>query len=123
MSDMENQLHEAITQLQAQVTAETNVTKAVVRLAHGILNLLQRGVAQAIAEGATPTQLQAIADIANAVQRKAHALGEAVSSNTPASQKPPTPAQEPPAPAHGITAPGPASASQKNWPLPGRTAS
>jgi hypothetical protein len=111
MSEMQNQLDQAIAQLQAQVTTDTSATHAAVSLTSGIINMIQQAMAQAIAEGATPTQLQAITNATNAIQRKARAFGQAVSANTPATQQPPTPAQEAPAPAHGITAPGPAPAA------------
>lgn len=73
-----------ITQLQADVTAETNATQAAVTLLNGLSAQLAAALAAAAAAGATPAQLQAITDVSTAIEAQTGALAKAVTANTPA---------------------------------------
>ena len=74
MSGTQSQLDEAIANLQAQVTAETNETVAAVKLINGVPQMINDAVQQALAAGATPAQLQAITDASNTLAANAQGL-------------------------------------------------
>jgi hypothetical protein len=83
-------LDDALTALTAKVTAEDTVIDSAVTLIQGIPALISAAVTAALAQGATPAQLQAITDLGTTITAKSDALAAAVTANTPAA--PPTPA-------------------------------
>lgn len=87
-------LDDQITQLQQDVANETSVTQSAVTMINGIAQQIQDAVQQALSQGATQDQLQALTDLGTAISNQSTALAQAVQQNTPPAPSPgPTPPQ------------------------------
>lgn len=84
-----SQVDDAITALQVSVANLTTVDQSAVTLIQGIGAQIQAAVDAALAQGATPAQLQALTDLKTAIDAQDIQLAAAVSAATPAA--PPTP--------------------------------
>lgn len=82
-------LDDDIKALQDTVTAEETVEDSAIALMTGIPTLIAKAVADALAAGATDTQLKAITDLGTAITNKTTALAGAITAGTPAA--PPVP--------------------------------
>lgn len=88
------QLDDEITGLIQVVATDTTVVTSAVTAFNGIPALIANAVQQALAEGATPAQLQAITDVQTSIANNSTALAAAVAAATPAaSATPPAAAQ------------------------------
>jgi len=76
-------LDDKITQLQADVTAETTVEQSAIALIQGIPKLITDAVTAALAQGATSAQLQSLTDLATTIEANSASLGAAVTAGTP----------------------------------------
>ena len=76
---------EALAELQAEVTANTQVDASATTLINGIADRIDAAVAKALEDnpGITPEQLQAITDAAAAMRASNQTLSAAVTANTP----------------------------------------
>lgn len=84
-----SQVDDAITALQASVANLTTVDQSAITLIQGIGAQIQAAVDAALAQGATPAQLQSLTDLKSAIDAQDDALASAVSAATPAA--PPAP--------------------------------
>jgi hypothetical protein len=84
INTMSGSIDTAITNLTAQVAADTSATSAATTMINGFAAQLAAAVAAAQNAGATPAQLQSFTDLGAAVQANADALSAAVTQNTPA---------------------------------------
>ena len=115
VDNMAGELDAAITRLTTDVSGLTDVVTSAATLLDGLSAELQKALDEARAAGATPDQLQAIADVDSRITSQRDALAQAVARNTKADPAPqptpqPTPAPEPnPAP---TPAPEPTPAPQ-----------
>jgi len=75
------QMDDEITQLTADVTALRGAEDSALALINGFSAKLDAAVAAATAAGATPAQLQAIADLSTAVKADTADLAKAVAAN------------------------------------------
>ena len=80
MSGLEDQ----IAALTSQVKANTDVENSALVLIQGFSARLDAAVAAATAAGATPAQLQELADLGASIKASDDALAAAVAANTPA---------------------------------------
>lgn len=80
---------DALTQLQADVAAETTVDQSVLTLLAGIPAQIAAAVAAATAAGATPDQLAAFDTLATSIETNSTSLAAAVTANTPAAPSDP----------------------------------
>jgi hypothetical protein len=90
-------LDEKIAALQAAVAQETTVEQSAATLIQGIPGMIADAAAKAQAAGATPAQLQALADLGVSIGASSGQLASAVQANTPAA----VPVLQPPAVAVG----------------------
>lgn len=74
-------LQDAITALQAEVAAESNVIDSAVALINGFAAQLAAAIAAATAAGATAVQLQALSDLGASIDTKTAELAAAVAAN------------------------------------------
>lgn len=88
MSGTVNTLATEITQLQADVAAETTVNQSAVTLISGFAQKLADAIAAAQAAGGTPEQLAALDALHTAISNDTASLSAAVAANT----TPPAPA-------------------------------
>lgn len=79
-----SKLDDAITALQSQVANDTAVESSAITLINGIAARIQAAVDAALAQGATPAELQSITDLGTALTTSSTALAAAVAANTPA---------------------------------------
>lgn len=91
-----SQLDDRIAQLQTDVANETTVTQSAVTLLTSIPQLIEDAVAKAVAQGATPAQLQALTDLQSGLEKNATDLAAAVTAGTTSSAPAPTSAPTPP---------------------------
>lgn len=82
------QIDDDIVALTAKVQAESDVVTSAVTLLNGVPAMIADAVATALAAGATPAQLQALTDLATAVDAQTTTLANAVAANTPAAPAP-----------------------------------
>jgi hypothetical protein len=76
-------LDEALTALTQKVTDENTVIDGAIVFIGGIPALIKSAVDAALAQGATPTQLQAMTDLGTSIQNKKDALAAALVAGTP----------------------------------------
>lgn len=81
---LETTLDKQIADLQTEVTNETAVEQAALKLIQGIPALIAAAIASAQAAGATTAQLQAISDLQDKLAANDSELSAAVTANTPA---------------------------------------
>lgn len=96
-----SKLDDEVATLGADVTKQTSVEQSAITLLNGIGDKIAKAVQDAIAAGATPTQLASIRAVHETVTTNTTALAAAVAANT---QVPPGPPQPQPTPTPG---PGP----------------
>ena len=77
-------LDDQIATLQATVANDTTVEQSAITLISGLATQLQAALAAAQAAGATPAQLQSLADLQTQITSNSTALAAAVTANTPA---------------------------------------
>jgi hypothetical protein len=111
MTTMSDALSSRISDLQADVASNSNVVDSVKITLSNLQQELQDAMARATAAGATPQQLQSLADLHATLGQQRDALAAAVAANTPASPGggTTTPPATPPAtgtPGGTTTAPG-----------------
>jgi hypothetical protein len=94
------QLDDELAALQLEVTNETTVAASAETLLEGIPALIQTAVNNALAAGATPTQLASLTTLTQTLEANDTALAAAVAANTNAA-----PPGNPPPP---VTTPAPA---------------
>jgi uncharacterized protein YoxC len=75
-------LDDKIATLTQDVTDENTVIDSAVTLISGIPQLIKDAVTAALAQGATPAQLQGLTDLAASIEAKKAALAAAVAANT-----------------------------------------
>ena len=75
---------QVLTDLQAQVKANTDVEDSATLLINGIAARISAAVAAAIANGATASELAPVTDEIAALKKSADDLSAAVAANTPA---------------------------------------
>lgn len=92
---------DALSALQSDVANESTVIDGAIVLINGIPALIQNAVQQALAAGASPSQLQAFHDLGDTITAKANALASAVAS-APSGNV---------APGAGVTSPAPVSSA------------
>lgn len=80
MSDMDDRL----AQLTTDTAALSGVVDSAVKALNGVQQMVADAVAQALAAGATPAELQAISDVDTALKAKSAALAAAIPAGTPA---------------------------------------
>lgn len=73
------QLDSVITQLKGI----TNIDDSILTYVQSVPSLISAAVSQALANGATPEQLQALTDLGNETSSKAAAIAAAITANTP----------------------------------------
>jgi len=78
-----SQLDDDIAALTTAVSDENTVIDSAIALINGIQAQIQAAVQAALAQGATPEELQAITDAVNSIGAKKQALADAVAANTP----------------------------------------
>lgn len=78
-----SQLDDKIAALQTQVANETTVDQSAIALLNGIPQLIADAVNNALSQGATPAQLQAMTDLGTTIGNNASGLAAAVTANTP----------------------------------------
>lgn len=81
-------LDDEIAQLQQDVTEDTNAVNAAVTLINGIGDQIKAAVDAALAQGATPAQLQALTDLHTSLSAETQSLAAAVAAGTPAAPAP-----------------------------------
>jgi hypothetical protein len=84
VSGAQSTLDQDIANLTNATQNENQVVQSAVTLITGIPGLIQNAISQALAQGATQQQLQAITDATNAISNQAQTLANAVAANTPA---------------------------------------
>ncbi len=89
-------LDDALSTLLTAVQNDTTVEQSVLAYVQGVPALIQAAVADALAAGATPAQLQQITDAATTLTNNGAAIVAAIKANTPAG---------PPATAPPVTVP------------------
>ena len=67
----------------AEVAADDTIFDSAVTFITGVPKLIQDAVDKAIANGATPAQLQAVTGLATDLRTKAQAIQDAITANTP----------------------------------------
>ncbi len=82
-----SKLDDNITALKSKVDGLTTVVGSAVTLINGISGMIQVAVQAALAQGATPAQLQDLTDLSARLDAQSSSLAAAVASNT----TPPTP--------------------------------
>lgn len=82
-------LDDKIATLTQDVTDENTVIDSAITLIGGIPKLITDAVAAALAQGATPAQLQGLTDLTASIEAKKTALAAAVTANTPTPPAPP----------------------------------
>ena len=75
-------LDDAITKLQADVTAEATVEQSAITLLNGIPGLITTAVNNALAAGATPAQLASLTALSASIEANTTGLSTAVTANT-----------------------------------------
>jgi lysozyme len=100
MSGTTDSITAELQNLQQTVANASGVEQSAMNLIQGIPALIQAAVQQAQANGATPQQLQAFADLNTQLQQNTQTLADAVAQQQPAPAPAPAPAPTP-APAPG----------------------
>jgi hypothetical protein len=77
-------IDDSITALQADVTAQTTVLTSVQTFTAGIPAMIQTAVNSALAQGATPAQLQALTDLKTGLEANTAGFAAAIVAGTPA---------------------------------------
>ena len=77
-------IDDSITALQADVTAQTTVLTSVQTFTAGIPAMTQTAVNSALAQGATPAQLQALTDLKTGLEANTAGFAAAIVAGTPA---------------------------------------
>jgi len=77
-------IDDSITALQADVTAQTTVLTSVQTFTAGIPAMIQTAVNSALAQGATPAQLQALTDLKTGLETNTAGFAAAIVAGTPA---------------------------------------
>jgi hypothetical protein len=77
-------IDDSITALQTDVTAQTTVLTSVQTFAAGIPAMIQTAVNSALAQGATPAQLQALTDLKTGLEANTAGFAAAIVAGTPA---------------------------------------
>lgn len=96
ITSMSGTLDSEITQLQADVTAQTTIIASAEAMISGISAQVSAAVAAALAAGASPDELQELTQLDASLQANSTSLAAAVAANTPAPATPtPTPAPTP----------------------------
>lgn len=85
-----SQLDDAITALTAEVTAENTEIDSAIVFIKGVPALIQTAIDAAVAKGASPAQLQSLADLKTAMENKASDLAAALVAGTPSAGQTPT---------------------------------
>lgn len=85
---MSAELDTAITDLQGDLQADTDVVSSATALMSQLNQMLADAIAAANAAGATPAELQSLSDLHAAWSAKSQELAAAVAANTPAGPTP-----------------------------------
>lgn len=79
---MPNPLDVAIEELRVEIEEDSTIIDGAVTFINGVPALIQAAVDEALAQGATPAQLQAITDLKTKISDKADALKAAIEAGT-----------------------------------------